>query len=97
MNQYPKWLLVLLAPCIISPAITMVFYLFGFMYFFTEPGKLDVGEWTLVLLLQLLWIVPLICFFLSLFLWGWMRETASKVTAVIGLVISIAALVGLFI
>lgn len=90
MNQYPKWLLALIFPGVIIPAGTMIFYLFGGVRPF---GSSDHWFWDFMLYLlpQLLWVVPVISFFLSLFLWGWMREKAAIFTGIVGLIISIAS------
>lgn len=96
MKQYPKWLLALLAPSLLIPLLTMVFYLFGAMFILGITDSPSLIEWVGVVLLQLFWITPLCCFFLSLFLWGWMREFAAKVTAIIGLVISLFSVPLLF-
>lgn len=91
MNQYPKWLLFLLAPSLFIPIFTFVFYTFGASYLLNIDFSLKVEVLTLLLLLQLFWILPLIGVFLSLFLWGWMRETASKIVAVLSLAVSLAS------
>lgn len=93
MNQYPKWLLILLAPSLLVPIFTMVFYLFGVSYLIPSSIVQTPVAWLVIVLFQLFWIAPLLCFFLSLFLWGWMREQAAKITAFIGLSISLASLV----
>lgn len=92
MNQYPKWLLALLFPSVIIPIFTMIFYLFGGIRpFGSSPHWL--ADILLYLLTQLFWIVPVLSFFVALFLWGWIREKAAIATGVFGLAVSITSVV----
>lgn len=90
MSQYPKWFLTLNFPNIIIPMIVMIFYMFGGVHPF---GDVDNFFWSFVIYIftQLLWIVPIILFFISLLSWGWMREKAALFTACAGWIINFIA------
>ena len=66
MRQSPVWLLILLAPTILVPVGTLVFFLFGNVLLWPESDStlLNVLQY---LLIQLFWIGPIISFFVSLF------------------------------
>lgn len=82
MNQYPKWLLAMNLPNIVVPMCVMIFYMFGY----SIANGLDSMFWEFILYLlqQLLWIVPLSTFFLSLLAWGMYHERGSVVIAIFG-------------
>ena len=90
MSQYPKWFLALNFPNIIIPMIVMIFYMFGGVHPF---GDVDNFFWSFVIYIftQLLWIVPIILFFISLISWGWIREKIALVTACVGWAFNIAS------
>lgn len=92
MNQYPKWLLLLLAPTVLIPIGTLVFFLFGDVRLWpaTENVWSDVLHYVL---LQLFWLGPIAGFFISLFFWGWMRERASIITALFALLLTAASVI----
>lgn len=91
MRQYPVWLLVLLAPTILVPVGTLVFFLFGNVLLWPESDStlLNVLQY---LLIQLFWIGPIISFFVSLFFWGWARERSAVYTAIGGLLLTAASI-----
>ena len=84
MRQYPFWLLLLLAPTILVPVGTLVFFLFGNVTLWPESDStvLNIMQYILI---QLFWIGPIISFFVSLFFWGWARQRASIFAAIGGL------------
>lgn len=90
MEQYPKWFLALNFPNIIIPMIVMIFFMFGGVHPF---GDVDNFFWSFVIYIftQLLWIVPIVLFFISLISWGWIREKLALVTACVGWVFNIAS------
>ena len=84
MRQYPFWLLLLLAPTILVPVGTLVFFLFGNVTLWPESDStvLNIMQYILI---QLFWVGPIISFFVSLFFWGWARQRASIFAAIGGL------------
>lgn len=90
MNQYPKWLLALDFPNVIIPIGTMIFYLFGNLNLL---GHYDFWLFNFLayVVTQLLWIFPVGCFFLTLYLWGTIQEKASVIVASVGLLVSITS------
>ena len=91
MRQYPVWLLILLAPTILVPVGTLVFFLFGNVLLWPESDStlINVLQY---LLIQLFWIGPIISFFVSLFFWGWARERSAFYTAIGGLLLTAASI-----
>lgn len=90
MSQYPRWLLAMNFPNIIIPLGVMIFYMFGFQI----ARGLDSVFWSFMfyLMQQLLWIVPIATFFLSLLAWGMYHEKASVVIALFGWLFNAAAI-----
>ena len=82
MRQYPFWLLLLLAPTILVPVGTLVFFLFGNVTLWPESDS------TVLNLIQLFWVGPIISFFVSLFFWGWARQRSSIFAAICGLLLT---------
>lgn len=95
MDQYPKWLLALNFPNIILAFVTMTFLMFGGVHPF---GNIDSMFWSffVYLLTQLLWILPILSFFFSLFCWGFTRERLAVGTALVGWGINIISLLLIF-
>ena len=89
MSQYPKWFLAISFPNVIVAMMLMIFFLFGGIHPF---GDVDALFWSFILYLftQLLWIVPVVLFFLSIFAWGWARERFEVGCCVAGWVVNIA-------
>lgn len=90
MSQYPKWFLAISFPNVIVAMMLMIFFLFGGIHPF---GDVDALFWSFILYLftQLLWIVPVVLFFLSIFAWGGARERLAVGCCVAGWVVNIAA------
>lgn len=91
MDQYPKWLLALTFPNIIIPIGTMIFYLFGNLQLLGHYESWFLNFFA-YLLTQLLWILPVGCFFTSIYLWGTIHEKASVIVASLGLLISVTSI-----
>lgn len=91
MNQYPKWLLALNFPNIILAFVTMTLLMFGGTHPF---GRVDSTFWSffVYLITQLLWILPILTFFISLLCWGYTRYKLAVGTAVFGWGINLATL-----
>jgi len=87
MRQYPFWLLLLLAPTILVPVGTLVFFLFGNVTLWPESDStvLNIMQYILI---QLFWVGPIISFFVSLFFWGWARQRSSIFAAICGLLLT---------
>ena len=90
MSQYPKWFLAISFPNVIVAMMLMIFFLFGGIHPF---GDVDALFWSFLLYLftPLLWRVPVVLFFLSIFAWGWARERLAVGCCVAGWVVNIAA------
>lgn len=91
MNQYPKWLLALNFPNVIIPIGTMIFYLFGNLQLLGHY-ELWLFNFLAYVGMQLLWVLPIGSFFVSLYLWGTIHEKAATVVGLLGLLISIASI-----
>lgn len=91
MQQYPKWLLALSFPNVFIPVGTLIFFLFGGVTLFATNGStfLDILQYAI---LQLFWLLPLLSFFATLFLWGNTHERAAVVVTIIGLCLSISSI-----
>lgn len=87
MSDFPKWLLALagtnLIPVLLSP-----FFLFGGLTPFGESGNAFV-RFLLYMLSNLLWIAPLILFFVGLNLYRRLFELPGIVINVIGMLLAI--------
>lgn len=85
MSIFPKWLLALTAPNLI-PLLCAPLYLFG------DPCPVDttsdVISFLHYLLVQLLWLIPLGCFFLSLELYRREWERCGAAVAIAGIILS---------
>lgn len=88
MSDFPKWLLALSGTNLI-PILVCPLFLFGGLKPF---GTTDyaVVNFLLYMLVQLLWLVPTLLFFLSLHLWRKCYELPAIVIAVIGLLFTVA-------
>lgn len=91
MSDFPKWLLAL-AGTNLLPILICPLFLFGGLKPF---GTTDyaVVNFLLYIVVQLLWIVPTVLFFLSLHLWRKCFELPAIVIAAIGLLITLADIV----
>lgn len=94
MKMYPKWLLALAGSNLIC-LLLIPFFLFGGL----EPfGTSDSGfvRFLLYVLTNLLWVVPVACFFGSLVLYGNFRQRLGTAVAVFGLLLTVADICLLF-
>lgn len=91
MNQYPKWLLALNFPNILLAFVSMTLLMFGGVHPF---GHVDSTFWSFMiyLLSQLLWVLPILTFFISLLSWGYTRYNIAVGTAIFGWIINITTL-----
>lgn len=87
MEQYPRWLLALCFPSLL-PLLFSVFFMFGGLTPFGESDWLII-RFALYLLMQLMWVLPVGSFFLSLWLWGRCQERWSICVAVLGLAMTV--------
>lgn len=94
MNDFPKWLLALAGTNLI-PILLCPFFLFGLQPFGTSDSGLV--RFLLYLLTNLLWIVPILLFFVSLTLYRRCFELPAIVVAVIGLLFTVADIWLLFV
>ena len=89
MSDFPKWMLALagisLLPVLLSP-----FYLFGLQPFGTSPSALV--RFLLYVATQLLWLLPLILFFISLDLYRRGYERLGIAAALLGAALTATAL-----
>lgn len=94
MKDFPKWMLALAGTNLI-PILLCPFYLFGLQPFGTsESGTL---RFLLYLLTNLLWIVPIALFFVSLTLYRRCYVLPAVTVAVIGLLFTVADIWLLFV
>lgn len=91
MDQYPKWFLALNFPNIILAMVLMVFFMFGGLH---PLGDVESIFWSFVLyvITQLIWVLPIILFFISIFAWGWARERLAIGCCCAGWLINMLAL-----
>ena len=73
MDQYPKWFLAINFPNVIIAMGMMIFLMFGGLHPLGEVSSLF-WSFMLYLITQLLWVLPIALFFISIFAWGWARE-----------------------
>lgn len=90
MSEFPKWLLALAGLSLI-PTLCCPLFLFGGMPFGADSSAFV--RFLLYLLLQALWILPAISFFVGLDAWRRGYEKRGVVINVIGLIVSIVAFV----
>lgn len=94
MKDFPKWMLALAGTNLI-PILLCPFYLFGLQPFGTsESGTV---RFLLYLLTNLLWIVPIALFFVSLTLYRRYYVLPAVTVAVIGLLFTVADIWLLFV
>lgn len=95
MSQYPKWLLALNFPSLITAIFTMIIFMFGGLHPF---GNVDSMFWSFIIYAfnQIFWVFPIILFFLSLISWAYMREKISVGCAVAAWLINAAGLYFIF-
>lgn len=86
MYQYPKWLLCILLPSLLIPIGTSIFYLFGGIHFYPEKENVVFCIIQYVVI-QLLWLLPLVLFFSSLYLCKQGKERASYIIALVALLL----------
>ncbi len=91
MEQYPKWFLALNFPNVVIAMVLMIFYMFGGIHPF---GDVDNWFYSFIIYIfnQLLWISPIVLFFVSIFSWGWCRERLAIYTAIAAWVINIISI-----
>lgn len=87
MRDYPRWLLVIAFLCV-TPVFVSPLYLFGGLTLF---GRADntLLRFLLYLLQNLLWVVPILGFFVSLDLYRRGFERWGVVVAIIGLLLAV--------
>lgn len=95
MHQYPKWFLALNFPNVIIAMVTMIFFMFGGVHPF---GDVDSLFWSFIIYIfnQLLWVVPIALFFISVIAWGGVREKLAVGTAIAGWAVNALALFFIF-
>ena len=95
MSQYPKWFLAINFPNIIFAMAMMTFFMFGGVHPF---GDVDSVFWSFIIYLftQLLWMVPIVLFFISVFAWGWARERLAVGCCAAGWVVNVIAFLLLY-
>lgn len=91
MSDFPKWLLALAGTNLI-PVLLCPFFLFGGLRPFGESEYMLVNA-LCYLLLQALWLLPILLFFASLHLWRECYEQLAVGVAVFGLLLVIADIV----
>lgn len=93
MKEFPKWMLALagtnLIPILLSP-----FFLFALRPFGDAPG---VAGFLLYVLTNLLWIIPIALFFVSLTLYRRCYGIPAVVVAIVGLLFTVADICLLFV
>ncbi len=94
MSVYPKWLLCLVFPCLLS-VLASPFYLFGGLALFGHGGNAVTG-FLLYLLQNLVWGAPVLLFFASLNVYGRGHEKTGVAIAIAGLALMVLSFVLLF-
>lgn len=95
MSDFPKWMLALAGTNLI-PLLLCPFFMFGQLHPF-GTSSYEVVNFLFYVLLNLLWVVPVILFFVSLELYRRCFEGPGIVVAVLGLLLTIADIVLLFV
>ncbi len=90
MSDFPKWLLALAGLSLI-PLLLCPLYLFGGQHPFGTGGN-ALTSFLLYLLTQLLWLVPVAMFFVSLDVWRRGFERIGVALAVVGVAMSAGGL-----
>lgn len=90
MSEFPKWLLALAALSLI-PTLCCPLFLFGGKSLGSEASGFV--SFLLYLVLQALWIVPAVSFFVGLDAWRRGYEKRGVIINVLGLIVSIIAFV----
>lgn len=95
MSQYPRWFLLFNFPNILIAIVTMIFIMFGGVHPF---GQVDSTFWNFLiyLLSQLLWLAPILLFFVSLLAWGYIREKIAIATGLAGWIINLSTIAIIF-
>ena len=89
MSDFPKWMLAL-AGISLLPVLLSLFYLFGLQPFGTSPNALV--RFLFYVATQLLWLLPLILFFVSLDLYRRGYERLGIAAALLGAALTATAL-----
>lgn len=95
MSDFPKWMLALAGTNLI-PLLLCPLFMFGGLHLFgvSEYAALN---FLFYLLTNLLWLVPVLLFFVSLHLYRRCFEVPGIVVAVFGMLLTIADIVLLFV
>ena len=95
MSDFPKWMLALAGTNLI-PLLLCPLFMFGGLHLFGE-SEYAVLNFLFYVLTNLLWLIPVILFFVSLHLYRRCFEVPGIVVAVFGMLLTIADIVLLFV